>query len=68
MSCVQAKLKLALLHWKMCLETGHTPGYAHFLSALQNCALVYSETGDTAAATATREMEIEVLGSGGWWY
>lgn len=65
---MQAKLKLALLHWKKCMEAGHTPGYAHFLSALQNCAVVYSESGDTAAATATREMEIKVLGSDGVQY
>lgn len=57
---MQAKLKLALLHWKRCMETGHTPGYAHFLSALQNCALVYSESKDSTAATAAREMEMEV--------
>lgn len=65
---MQAKLKLALLHWKKCMEVGHTPGHAHFLSALQNCAVVYSESGDTAAATATREMEMKVLGCDGVLY
>lgn len=43
------------------METGDTPCHTHFLAALKNSILIYNETGNNAAAIATRKLEIEVL-------
>ena len=42
------------------MEVGHTPDHAHFLSALQNCAVVYSERSNPTASAAVRKLELEV--------